>query len=35
MSDMSVLRLYALLTMASMIGLLIVAAFMNTPTRKR
>jgi hypothetical protein len=32
---MFVLRLYALLTMACMIGLAIVAAFMNTPTGKR
>ena len=32
---MFVLRLYALLTMASTIGIAIVAAFMNTTGRKR
>ena len=34
MSEMYVLRLYALMTMAFTIGLAIVTAFMNTPRNR-
>ncbi len=35
MSEMYLLRLFALLTMGCMIGLAILTAFMNTPPRRR